>query len=170
MTRHLAVRASRRGVLGGLLVGLTAAGCELERSPDGPAGSGASPGAEVTSPAGDPDSQLVRRVVDDLTAALALVGGVARARRPLAATVAPWRDLHAAHLEALEASGSARPVRVRGPLPALRDRLRREETSLQRSLAEAAVSARSGALAALMATMSAAVAQQLAADAAGGAR
>ena len=167
MTRHLAARASRRGILGGVLVGLTATGCELDPPRDEPAGSGATPGSEDDAP-DDPDSQLVRRVVDDLTSALALAGGIARAHRPLAAAVAPWRELHAAHLEALEEDGRARPQRVAGPPPALRDRLRREETALQRRLAEAAVSARSGALASLLATMSAAVAQQLAADAAGG--
>ncbi len=169
MTRHLAARASRRGVLG-LLVGITAAGCSPEPPSDEPAGTTPTPDAEGTEPNKDPDSVLVRRVVDDLTAALALVGGIARRGRPLADAVAPWRELHTAHLEALEATDHARPQRVRGPLPTLRDRLRREETGLQRHLAEAAVSARSGALAALLATMSAAVAQQLAADAAGGSR
>jgi len=167
VTRHLAARATRRGVLG-LLVGITATGCSLDPPRDEPAGASASPGAGATAPADDPDSELVRRVVDDLTAALALVGGVARAARPLAAEVAPWRELHAAHLEALEAPDRARPLRVRGPLPSLRSRLRREETALQRTLAEAAVTARSGALAALLATMSAAVAQRLTVDAAGG--
>ena len=169
MTRHPAARATRRGVLG-LLAGITATGCSIDPPPDEPAGAGASPGDEETEPADDPDAQLVRRVVDDLTAALALVGGVARAARPLATEMSPWRELHAAHLEALEAPDRARPLRVRGSLPALRSRLRREETGLQRSLAEAAVTARSGALAALLATMSAAVAQQLTADATGGSR
>ena len=167
MTRHLATRASRRGALG-LLVGITAAGCSLDPPSDEPSGASPSADAEGTAPAEDPDTELVRHVVDDLTAALALVGGIARGGRSLTAVVAPWRELHAAHLEALEAPDRARPERVRGPLPALRNRLRREETGLQRRLAEAAVAAQSGALAALLATMAAAVAQQLAADAAGG--
>lgn len=167
MTRPLAVRASRRGLLGGLLVGVAAAGCQAESSLDTPDGTGTSPSAgDGEGPAPDPDLQLVRRVVDDLTGTLALVGGAARARRPLTAEMTPWRDLHVAHLEALEAPTRTRPSRVRGPVPELRARVRRQEALLQRGLADAAVSARSGALASLLATMSAAVAQQLAADAA----
>jgi hypothetical protein len=169
VTRRPPARASRRGVLGGLLV-VTAAGCEIEPSADQPDSrtTGSSSAPEPTEEAdGDPDAELVRRVVDDLTGALALVGGVARARRGLAAEVAPWRILHAAHLEALEEPGRARPARVGGTAPALRLRVRREESALQRRLADAAVAARSGPLASLLATMSAAVAQQLAHDAGG---
>jgi hypothetical protein len=57
---------------------------------------------------------------------------------------------------------------VKGSVPAVLERVRREEAALQRRLAAAAVSARSGALASLLATMSAGVAQRLAADAGGG--
>ena len=168
MTRLPSTRATRRGVLGGLVLGLTAAGCDVG-SPTGETDrSVRGPDAAEPTPADDPDAQLVRRVVDDLTGALALVGGVARARRPLAPEVAPWRDLHTAHLEALDAADRVRPVRVGGSVPALRARVRREETALERRLADAAVAARSGPLASLLGTMSAAVAQQLAADAAGG--
>ncbi len=149
------------------MVGLTATGCELDPPREEPDGSASGPDTAEASAAEDPDAQLVRRVVDDLTRALALVSGVARAHRPLAAEVAPWRRQHAAHLDALEAPARARPVRVRGAVPELRTRVRRQETALQRRLAAAAVSARSGALASLLATMSAAVAQQLAADATG---
>lgn len=165
MTPQLAARASRRGLLGGLLVGVTASGCQLEPSRDAPAGTGTSPTGEATDqPDDDPDVRLVRHVVAELTGALALVGGATRARRPLAGELAPWHELHAAHLEALEAPTRARPARVRGSGPELRARVRRRESLLQRRLADAAVSARSGPLAALLATMSAAVAQRLAAE------
>jgi len=157
-------------MLGGVVVAVTVAGCDLDASPGEQSGT-RSPGSDrrdpQPTPAEDPDAQLVRRVVDDLTAALALVGGVGRARRPLAAEVAPWRRLHAAHLEALDAADRTRPLRARGPATVLRNRVRREETALRRRLAAASVEAESGPLAALLATMSAAVAQQLAADAAG---
>ena len=166
MTRRPATRATRRGVLGGLALGLTAAGCEVgapREEPDPPA-----TGSEAAeAPPADPDAQLVRRVVDDMAGALALVAGASRARRPLASDLAPWRDLHAAHLEALDATDRVRPVRVGGPVAALRARVRRQETTLQRHLADAAVAAESGPLASLLGTMSAAVAQQLTADSTG---
>lgn len=163
MTPPLDPRASRRGVLGGLVLGLTAVGCELGEPGPGPADQRGP--ADVAPSPDDPDAVLVRRVVADLTAALALASGLARAGRALAEESAPWRVLHDAHLTALEASARVRPLRVRGTTRTLRERFRREEAALQRRLAAAAVSARSGALAALLATMSAAVAQQLAADA-----
>lgn len=171
MTRQLPARASRRGVLGGLAVAATAAGCDLGTGTSEPSADPA-PSTRTSSapePAADPDEELVRRVVDDLAGALAVVAGAARSGRPLARELAPWRTLHAAHLEALEAPARVRPARgVTGRPPALRTRVRREETGLQRRLAAASVAAESGALAALLATMSAAVAQQLAADSSGG--
>ncbi|WP_432479026.1 hypothetical protein [Nocardioides sp. GXQ0305] len=168
MTRRLVTHASRRGLLGGALVGLTAAaGCEVDPAADEPTDPTPGPDAAESASAEDPDAELVRRVVDDLGGALALVTGVARARRPLAAEVAPWRVQHAAHLEALEAPARAQPLRVRGTVPELQAQVRRREAALQRSLAGAAVSARSGPLAALLGSMAAAVAQQLAADAEG---
>jgi len=172
VTRLHTHRASRRSVLGSVLLVATTAGCSVEPSREDPPAGGTTPTAadQQPAPADDPDARLVRGVVDDLTAALALVGGVARAGRPLAREVAPWRELHAAHLEALDAPGRARPLRVRGGTSALRTRVRRRESTLQTRLADAAVSARSGPLAALLATMSAAVAQQLAADSTGARR
>jgi hypothetical protein len=91
-----------------------------------------------------------------------VVAGAARARRTLAAELAPWRQLHASHLRALEAGSAPRPIRARGSTPELRSLVRRREATLQRRLADGAVAARSGALASLLATMSAAVAQRLA--------
>jgi hypothetical protein len=152
------------------VVGLTASGCELDPPRDEPDGSASGPGTAEATAAEDPDAQLVRRVVDDLTGALALVSGATRARRPLADELAPWRRQHGAHLEALEARDRVSPLRVRGSVPELRTQVRRREAALQRRLAGAAVSADSGALASLLASMSAAVAQQLAADATGAGR
>ncbi len=167
MTPDLDALASRRALVGALVLGVTAAGCDLDPPADPEADPSPSRGSDRPEPA-DPDEQLVRRVSDDLAATLALVAGVARAGRPAARQVTTWRRLHAAHLQALEADRRVRPTRVRGPVPALLARVRREEAALQRRLAEAAVSAQSGALASLLATMSAGVAQRLAADAGGG--
>jgi len=148
------------------VLGLTAAGCEIDATRDEP--DSHTTGSEAAEPApADPDAQLVRRVVDDVTGALALVAGAGRARRPLASQLAPWRDLHEAHLEALDAADRIRPVRVGGPVSSLRARVRRQEMTLQRRLADAAVAAESGSLASLLGTMSAAVAQQLTADSTG---
>ena len=169
MTPHLAARATRRGVFGGFVLGVTATACELDPPRDDPADPGPGPTDGSSAGTEDPDARLVRQVVAALGAALAVTDGVARARPPLIREVAPWRHLHRAHLEALESDGRVRPQRLRGSAADLRARLRREETGLQRELADAALAARSGALASLLATMSAAVAQQLAAGDAGSA-
>jgi len=169
VTPHLAARATRRGVVGGLLLGVTATGCQLDPPREDPADAGPATSDGSSAGADDPDARLVQQAVAALGAALAVASGVARARPPLAHAVAPWRDLHLAHLAALEASDRVRPQRLRGSPADLRTRLRRQEAELQRDLAGAAVAARSGALASLLATMSAAVAQQLAVADAGSA-
>ncbi|HYH35352.1 MAG TPA: cell division protein FtsK, partial [Nocardioides sp.] len=94
-----------------------------------------------------------------------LVTAAARAHRSLRAALLPWQRMHAAHLAALEATpADGAGVRARGAASALSARVRREETGLQRRLTDAAAAARSGPVASLLATMSAAVAQQLAAS------
>lgn len=93
--------------------------------------------------ADDPDRSLVDEVVARITATAALA---ARAPDLLA--------MHAAHLDALDA---APPVPGRAPLA----RLRRSEQQLQRFLVGASMTAESGQLARLLASMSAAVSQQL---------
>lgn len=108
----------------------------------------------------DPDVALVGGVVDELTRARAI------------ATTAGAADLvalHDAHLEALDgATGSveASPSPSTSPpastAPGRARDLWRHERALQARLVEAAVAARSGALAALLASMSAAQSQVLA--------
>lgn len=161
MTGHPLPRASRRATLGGLVVGLGASGCEVAAPPADPSGEPTRPTPE---PDADPDTALVESVVEELTAALALVTGAARARRALGGELAPWEDLHTAHLTALEADVSGvRPLIVTGSVSVVRRRVRGSESRLQRRLGDRAAAARSGSLASLLATMSAAVAQQLAA-------
>lgn len=153
------MRTTRRGVVGGLLAGIGATGCDAGAQREG------SPGRAPTSeqPAADPDSALVDAVVAEVAEVAGVVAGAARARRALSDELATWRRLHLAHLAALEAEPDERPAQVRGSAAQLRSLVRRREAALQRRLADGAVAARSGSLASLLATMSAAVAQQLAA-------
>ena len=100
--------------------------------------------------------------MDDIVATSALVTALARRhdslRRPLAALV----GVHEAHLEVLgpREPTDARPARTRNAADALSVVVKREQRH-QRLLADHALSARSGRLARLLASMSAAIAQQL---------
>ena len=103
-------------------------------------------GAPTAAP--DPDTELVAAVVAELT----------RAQR--VASSAGATDLvalHGAHLEALDGTPATDPPsRTSGAVD-----LARRERRLQSHLVEAAVAAQSGALAALLASMSAAQSQVL---------
>lgn len=121
------------GAAGGLGLSLGVAGCGAEREP-----------APRSSEAGD--AALVDEVVAQITAVAAVAANVTR-----------LGAMHAAHLTALDAEP---------PTPATSSatgpEVRAAEREHQRYLAEAAVRAESGPLARLLASMSAAVAQQLA--------
>lgn len=145
---------TRRTATGAVAVGLLAvAGCDLgdldPRSAPEPAGD------TPSAPPVDADTTLVAGVVTDLAVMLGettgAAGGVRRRFRRLA-------RLHQQHLEELEPGTTATPGD--GPLSATT--LLRHEERLQRRLATAAVAAESGELARILASMSAAVAQQLA--------
>lgn len=130
----------RAALAAGAGVVLAAAGCD---------GRGSTPTARPTGST-DPDTALVAEVVTALRRAERVAG--AQGALELAA-------LHRAHLEALEAAPAAvggRPPK-RGAAP-----VRRTEEALHRTLVRAAERAESGALARLLASMSAAVAQRLA--------
>lgn len=155
---------SRRGALGLVLAGLAASGCDLE-APDARrphTGPGAATAATPT-PAEDPDGSLVESVRTEIGTVLALVGAAGGRRPALGAELAPLRRLHRRHLAALpgDAATDSEPV-VTGSTDRVRAAVRREELRLQHALADAAVVAESGPLAALLASMSAAVAQRLA--------
>ena len=105
----------------------------------------ADPAAPAAS-ADDPDGALVDEVIARITAAAAR-----------AASVPQLAAMHAAHLEALDAEPAASSTT---PAPTAGE-LRRVERSLQRQLVDASMRAESGALARLLASMSAAVSQQL---------
>jgi hypothetical protein len=157
---------TRRSALGGALLGLTTAGCSLDRPSDAPrrAASAAAPAvADV-----DPDAVLVDDVLAELTSLGALSASVAqrfpRLREPARALV----DLHAAHREALGDEVAAGPAEDVGESPRPEDAtaalrlLRTRELRAQRHLVDWSVAAESGALARLLAAMSAGIAQQVA--------
>ena len=157
MHRAPASRISRRTTLGGGLVGLAAlAGCDL---------GGSEPASSPTPPTGSagPDAELVDAVMDDIVAVSALVDALGRRYGSLRRPTVQLARVHQAHLEGLgsrEATGD-RPPRTRNAAEALA-LLRKRELRHQRLLADHALSARSGRLARLLASMSAAIAQQLA--------
>jgi hypothetical protein len=151
------LRTSRRTTLGGALAGVAIlAGCDL--GSDEP-GSTPAPAADPD----DPDTGLVADVVDDLTATLAVVEAVRHRHGSLRRQLGELAKVHRAHLEAL--GSHERPDRSR-PRAADADGalalVRRREQRHQRLLADHAMQAQSGRLARLLASMSAAVAQQLA--------
>lgn len=177
MTGTPPLRTTRRRVLrapaAAAAAGLLAAGCDLSGS--------AGPGAETTSPtasgtpapsvtpAADPDEALVVRVRSEVAATAALVTGAGTGRPALARELAPLARLHRRHLAALPGDqAGASPAQVRGDAAAARRQVRDREAGLQASLADAAMEASSGPLAALLASMSAAVAQRLVVAGAGG--
>lgn len=159
------LRTSRRGALVGGLAVLATSGCDAVTSPP-PSGTG--PGSDVSTTPGDtaddPDEALVADVHSDLARASVLVASAVSARPGLRPELAPFVTLHARHLHALDGD---QPRDGRRPVPGdaaeVRATVRAHEARLETSLASAALAAQSGPLAALLASMSAAVAQQLAA-------
>jgi len=147
---------TRRAAIGAALAGVaTLSACDAGREEPS-----ADPGV---STAADPDAGLVSNLTDEMTALLGTVTAVAATYPRLASTVRPWRELHEAHLEVLGHDTSpahAHRRRYSGPDAALRD-LRQREQRFQRRLVEASVSAQSGALARVLACMSAGAAQRL---------
>ncbi|HWJ81316.1 MAG TPA: hypothetical protein VNS55_03675 [Nocardioides sp.] len=148
---------SRRSVLaagGGVIVVTgTAAAC-------GSVPGATTSGAEPTAPSSAADADLVEevgRAIADAAGRARATAGVA-GLRPLAR---PFVRLHAAHLDKLGWTGTTSTPDV-GAADGARGALLTAERRLQAKLARAAGDARSGALAQVLASMAAAVAQQLA--------
>lgn len=151
------LRTSRRTTLGGALAAVALlAGCDL--GSDDP---GSSP--PPASDPDDPDTGLVAEVTDDLLATLALVEAVRHRHGSLRRQLGELAKVHRAHLAVL--GSHEKPDR---PGPRTADAtgalalVRKREQRHQRLLTDRAVQAQSGRLARLLASMSAAVAQQLA--------
>jgi hypothetical protein len=120
---------------------------------------------EPTRPAVDADSDLVERVGGQIATALALVvatGASVSGLRPLTRRLVA---LHRSHLSELSRSRDSEHVKVKGGPEAARARLLDSEQRLQHQLVHAALDAESGALAQVLASMAAAVAQELAVEA-----
>lgn len=176
MTGTPPLRTTRRRVLrapaAAVAAGLVAAGCDLAGSA-GPGAEASSPTASGTpgptaTPPADPDEALVARVRIEVAESAAVVTAAAIGRPALTRELAPLARLHRRHLQALPGGDPQAPsTQVRGDVAAARRRVRQREAALQTALADAAVEASSGPLAALLASMSAAVAQRLAAAEAG---
>lgn len=163
--RPSAPALTRRSAVASLALGLTgvAAGCD----PDHGAGE-RSPGVSGTSAStggADPDVDLTDRVRRELGDLLALVSAAGARFGSLEHELRPFRELHRAHLAALDASAPNAsvpgPELPRSPAAAMRAVLARERSG-QARLADAAVAAASGVLARLLASMSAGMAQRLA--------
>jgi hypothetical protein len=147
---------SRRTALGGALVGVgVLAGCDL--GSDDPASSQAPSAAPE-----DPDSGLVEQVGEDVAATLLLIESLRRRHASLRGPLGELARVHEAHLEVLGSRrrSGRRPPRTNSAAQALTTLSTREKRH-QRFLADRAVAAQSGRLARLLASMSAAVAQQL---------
>jgi hypothetical protein len=155
-----APRASRRAVLGsgavagvGLLAVVTGCGTDDSRR-TGPTS------VEPSAPAVDADSDLVTRVVAQVTSALALAKATGAAFPALRPLTGPFVALHRAHLDELGKSADGGKRHVGGAADTGRERLLRAETELQGRLVDAALAAESGALAQVFASMAAALAQR----------
>jgi hypothetical protein len=155
-----ALRITRRSTLGGALAGVVVlAGCDLgdKGSGDPASGPASSAGSE------DPDAHLVEDVVDDIVATTSLVEALRRRHDSLRRSTAALLRVHDAHLEVLgggQPSGRRRPPSTKNAAEALA-LLRSRELRHERLLEERSLAAQSGRLARLLASMSAAVAQQL---------
>ena len=138
-------------------------GCDLD--PTGP-GSEPSDGSPTGDGPSDPDAALVGTLRSELLAMVTVATQAATSPDVTTAvrtTLVDLASLHLAHADALALTPSASSTPGRAvvlPWPKVRARERR----LQNRLADASVAARSGALARLLASMSAAVAQHLAAE------
>ena len=151
---------SRRTALGGLLAGLAGAAvlaaCDVDELRP-PEDEEAPAPEQTTDGALDPDVALVEDVVAQVTRTWAAVVSAG-----LGARLARLQRMHEAHLEVLGATPVKQTAPPSGPEPKRYQRVLGREQRLQSDLATAAVEARSGALARLLASMSAAVAQHLA--------
>jgi hypothetical protein len=117
---------------------------------------------DPTEPAVDADSDLVEAVGGQIAHALALVvatGSAVPALRPHTRRLAA---LHRSHLGELSRPRGAGHGKVKGGHETAQAQLLGSEQKLQRQLVQAALDAESGALAQVLASMAAAVAQELA--------
>jgi hypothetical protein len=157
---------TRRGALTGALGLVVLTACDVDdlRPPEDSATPVPSPTPGSTgTPAPDADTALVDATALEIASVLASVDGVRRSFPRLRPQLQPLVRMHTSHLSALDsqdvsgtaaAPGTTRDAALAGVVAA--------EQGLQARLAVAAVEAQSGALARLLASMSASVSQHLA--------
>lgn len=161
------VSTTRRGALGGALGLALVTACDVDdlRPPEDETTPVPSPTPGATeTPEPDADTALAEGAAADIASALVMVDGVRRAFPRLRGRLEPLARMHRAHLAVLDSSGDtsiATPDLGGTPAEAL-ERVSSAERALQQTLASAAVEAQSGALARLLASMSASVSQHLA--------
>ncbi len=155
------VAATRRTALGGALATMLAvSACDLEALDPR---SGPAEGEATLDPAIAADSTLVDEVRNGLHEVIGELATLRRKRPEVRDPVSAFLGLHRAHADALGGlPDDAGPIGSKVLGDGLK-RLTSIESSAQRALADAAVRAESGALAKLLASMSAGVAQHLAA-------
>lgn len=140
---------------------LALAGCDaVDDLLDGDDGPGVSGAVSPTAPAVDADSDLVATVLDEVTATGALATAVGTTVPALAGAATRLARLHEAHATELGGADPADAPVVPTARAAALQSLARAEARLQDRLVEAAGRAESGALAQVLASMAAAVAQQ----------
>ena len=157
-------RTALTGALGGIAATVLAAGCDTgdDLGESDSTGSPSPSPSVAQEPEQTPDEALVDDVLARLGAAVAVLQA-ARRFKQLRPTVAPLLHAHRSHAEVLEGEleGEA-PASRPADLSAATEAVRSSETELQASLVDAAGRAESGALAKLLASMSASTTQHLA--------
>jgi hypothetical protein len=160
-------RTAVAGALGGIAAVVVGAGCDTGEdlpSPDGSPSSSSRPTVSPTASA-EPQQTADQVIVDHVTAQLFATLSIAsqawkvpRLRR----AIAPLIKAHRRHIRVLE--GELPPESPPGPLPdaaAVLSALRQHEQRLKAALVDGAGRADSGALAKLLASISASVTQHL---------
>jgi hypothetical protein len=169
-----ALRVRRRtalaGALGSVAATVLASGCDhgddIGTQPTGPASDGASsspPSSPSSSPSESepdrtPDEELVDATIAQLTAAVGVLV-TARRLKPLRPTLAPLVRAHRRHVEVLDGDLEGWTAPVLADAATALQAVHRSEKQLQAALVDAAGRAESGALAKLLASMSASVTQ-----------
>jgi len=152
----------RRTAVLGLAATVLATGCDHgdDIGTSSPSKTPSTPAPSTSAPAQTPDEVLVDTTIDQLTTAYGVVV-TARRFKSLRQPLAPLVKAHRRHVEVLEGEleGWTAPE-LADPDTALQA-VRRSEKKLHAALVEAAGKAESGALAKLLASMSASVTQFL---------
>lgn len=154
----------RRGVLSGVLGIIALSACDVDdlRPPEDDSSPTPTPTASGSVPVEpDADARLAEDTAYTMAVTAVLVDQVRRDFPRLRQRLQPLVRMHRAHLEVLEAPDDRSipsPAPAATPAEALA-RLRTAEDALHQTLTTASVEARSGALARLLASVSASVAQ-----------